>query len=299
MLRIFFACFGLALALAAGDSIAQPSDRAPPITQQQAPEPPQAPAPPVAQPPSGGQATVPVRVTDQPVAVRVVQPPKTDAQFDAEQKERDERAALGDQLLIYAALLVAVVAFLAVAFMLQAFYLGLGMRAMRRSAQLAQRNVTAAQRAFVYLDSLSWSNTGGYVSITPIWANSGTTPSRRLRISTNWKASHGELSPGFEIRYSRPPDDLFLGPNGKAELGEVLIPLRDIQAAIEERLQLHVWGRATYEDVFEGTKPHFFDFCHRVEATGAIPDNVSLTFTQFGLNNGSDQDARPQTDSSS
>ena len=32
-----------------------------------------------------------------------------------------------------------------------------------------------------------------------------------------------------------------------------LIPMRDIQAAIEERVQLYFWGRATYEDMFEGT----------------------------------------------
>ena len=51
--------------------------------------------------------------------------------------------------------------------------------------------------------------------------------------------------------------------------------MRDIQAAIEERLQLYVWGRATYEDMFEGTKPHFFEFCYRVDVTGATPDNVA------------------------
>ncbi len=50
--------------------------------------------------------------------------------------------------------------------------------------------------------------------------------------------------------------------------------MRDIQAAIEERLHLYVWGRATYEDMFEGSKPHFFEFCHRLEVTGETPGNI-------------------------
>ena len=86
--------------------------------------------------------------------------------------------------------------------------------------------------------------------ISPIWANSGTTPTRRLRIATNWKASHGELPADFDINYVRAPESLFLGPNSNAEFGTLLIPMRDVQAAIEERLHLYVWGRATYEDMF-------------------------------------------------
>ena len=198
--------------------------------------------PPTADQPPAARGPVPVRVVNPPVAVRVVEAPKTEAQFDAERKARDERAALSDQLLIYAALLVAVGAFLAIAFALQAFYLGIGLRAMRRSSQLAERNITAGQRAFIYLGSLTWSAAGGNVTISPIWANAGTIPTRRLRICTNWKASHGELSPDFDISYARPPENLFLGPSGKAEIGAIVIPMRDIQAAIEERLHLYVWA---------------------------------------------------------
>ena len=285
----------MALALvAAGGSSAQPQrpERQQPMAQtlgQAQPE--QAPAVPPSQPTlsPGAQGPMPVRVVD---PVTVVQPPKTDAQFDAEQKERDERAALNDQLLLYAALLVAVGAFLAIAFAVQVFYLGLGLRSMRRAAQVAERNIAAAQRAFVYASALDWSASDAGLKVSPVWVNSGTTPTRRLRISTNWKASHGELPPDFEINYTRPPENVFLGPTGKAEIGTLVIPMRDVQAALEERLHLYVWGRATYDDMFEGTAPHFFEFCHRVEVAGSTPGNIAVTFTQFGLSNGSDQDAR-------
>jgi hypothetical protein len=244
------------------------------------------------------QPPVPVRIVDPPLAVRVVEAPKTEAQFDAERRERDDRAALFDQLLIFAALLVAVGVFLVIAFAMQAYYQSLALRAMRRSAQLTERNIAAAQRAFVYMSALNWSAVGANVKISPIWANAGATPTRRLRISTNWKASHGELPADFDISYVRPPENLFLGPNGKAEIGTVFIPMRDIQAAIEERLNLYVWGRATYDDMFEGTKPHFFEFCQRLQVTGEAPGNIDLSFAQFGLSNGSDEDSRLPAESS-
>jgi hypothetical protein len=241
---------------------------------------------------------MPVRVTDQPLAVRVIDQPRSEAQIAAEQRDRADRTALSDQLLIFAALLVAVGAFLAIAFAVQVFYLGLGLRAMRSYSQKADRNVMATQRAFVYVSGLTWSGDSGNVRISPIWSNSGTTPTRKLRIGTNWQASHGELRPDFDIHYVQPPENLFLGPSSKAEFGAIFIPMRDIQAAIEQRLHLYVWGRATYDDLFEGSKPHFFEFCHRVEVAGETPDNIGVSFTQFGLSNGSDEDSGQNADAS-
>jgi hypothetical protein len=256
-------------------------------------------APGSAQPPAPAQAPaavvqapVPVQVVDQPLSVRALDAPKTAEQLAAEQAERAERRAFGDQLLLYAALVVAVIAFLAIAFALQTFYLGVGLRAMRRSALQIDRNVLSIQRAFVYLGGLAWGVAGANIRISPMWANAGTTPTRRLRVATNWKASHGELPPDFDINYVRAPENLFLGPSARSEFGTVFIPMRDIQAAIEQRLHLYVWGRATYDDMFEGSESHFFNFCHRLEVAGTTPNNIALRFTQFGLNNGSDEDRR-------
>jgi hypothetical protein len=275
---------------AASVAVAQTQPEPSPIAPQ--PQPPQQPS--IA--PSAIQGPVPVRVIDQPLAIKIIEQPKTEAQIGAEQRERDERAAVSDQMLILAALLVAVGAFLAIAFAVQVFYLGLGLRTMRRYSQKADRNVMATQRAFVYVSELTWSGEGDHVRIGPIWSNSGTTPTRKLRIATNWKALHGELRPDFEINYVQPPENVFLGPGSRAEFGAIFIPMRDIQAAIEQRLHLYVWGRATYDDLFEDSKQHFFEFCHRVEVAGKTPDNIGLSFTQFGLSNGSDEDSRESAD---
>jgi len=163
---------------------------------------------------------------------------------------------------------------------------------MRKAANRAERTMTTAQRAFLYIGSMAWSPAGINAKVGPAWANSGTTPTRNLRISTNWKASHGELPADFVFTYARAPERLFLGPGGRADVGSVLIPMRDVQAAIEDRVNLYFWGRATYEDMFEGSEPHFIEFCYRLDVSGATPDKVTLLFTHYGAHNRSDEDSQ-------
>ena len=67
--------------------------------------------------------------------------------------------------------------------------------------------------------------------------------------------------------------------------------MRDIQAAIEDRVHLYFWGRATYEDMFEGSEPHFIEFCYRLDVSGATPDKITLMFTHYGAHNRSDEDS--------
>ncbi len=270
---------------------APPPQPAPAPTPQAAPQPePLRPAPPaVVQPAPSAQPA-------QPVPVRVVEPAKSAEQLAREQQERDqereERDLFNNRLLMYSGLLVAVGVLLSVAFLVQTLYLLLALRSVRKVANAAQRNMTTAQRAFLYIGAMAWSPAGTNVKVTPTWANSGATPTRNLRISTNWKTSHGELPADFVFTYQRAPERLFLGPNGRADVGAALIPMRDIQAAIEERVSLYFWGRATYEDMFEGSEPHFLEFCYRLDVSGATPDKVALTFTHYGAHNRSDEDSQ-------
>jgi hypothetical protein len=310
MLRAFWARLGLSLALALAISAdsdaqtqrsrrqqpqhtqpqAQPEPPPPQPVQQAAPqpEPPREAAPPPPPPPA-----VEPRASEQaPVPVRIVETARTEAELAAAEKASDDRATLNTRLLIVAGLLVTVGLLLFVAFAVQALYLWLALRAMRRSASLAERNMTIGRRAFVYAGSLGWGAAGANVRISPTWDNSGATPARSLRISTSWKAVHGELPADFTYTYARPPDSVFIGAKGRAEVGAVLIPMRDIQAAIENRVQLYVWGRATYQDVFEGTEPHFFEFCYRLDVAGATPGNIALTFTHYGPHNRADADSQ-------
>jgi len=330
MLRAFCACLALALALSlvstgAVDAQSQQSQQQ--RRRQQQPEPPAQPVPPPAAPQAGPQTAppiapqtapppepprpapppppaapppVPPRAAEPaPVPVRIVEPAKSAEQLAREREEREaereERATFNNRLLIYSGLLVAVGALLSVAFLLQTLYLLFALRAMRKAAHRAERNMTTAQRAFLYIGAMTWSPAGANVKISPAWGNSGTTPTRNLRISTNWKTSHGELPADFVFTYARAPERLFLGPNGRADVGSVLIPMRDIQAAIEDRVNLYFWGRATYEDMFEGSEPHFIEFCYRLDVSGATPDKITLVFTHYGSHNRSDEDSQRAT----
>jgi hypothetical protein len=311
MLKAFCASLALILALTSiptGAIYAQSQQQQRQRRQEPPPpppaQPPQAapqPAPPVAAPtppppaPAAPPAAQPRTPEQAPVPVRIVEPPKSAAQLAAEmqerEREREERATFNSRLLMYSGLLVVIGLLLAMAFLVQSLYLWLALRAMRKSANAAERNMATAQRAFLYIGTMAWSPAGTNVKISPTWANSGSTPTRNLRISTNWKISHGELPADTVFTYTRPPERLFLGPGGRADVGAVLIPMRDVQAAIEERVQLYFWGRATYEDMFEGSEPHFLEFCYRLDVTGSTPDKITLTFTHFGAHNRSDEDS--------
>jgi hypothetical protein len=311
MLKAFCASLALILALASIPTGAvhaqsqqqqrQRRQEPPPPPPAQPPQPAPQPAPPVAAPtppppaPAAPPAAQPRPAEQAPVPVRIVEQPKSAAQLAAEaqerEREREERATFSSRLLMYSGLLVAVGVLLAVAFLVQSLYLWLALRGVRKSTRAIERNMATAQRAFLYIGAMAWTPAGTNVKISPTWANSGTTPTRNLRISTNWKISHGELPADTVFTYTRPPERLFLGPGGRADVGAVLIPMRDVQAAIEERVQLYFWGRATYEDTFEGSEPHFLEFCYRLDVTGATPDKIALTFTHFGAHNRSDEDS--------
>ena len=310
MLKAFCASLALILALASiptgavhAQSQQQQRQRQqpPPPPPAQPPQPAPQPAPPVAAPtppppaPVAPPAAQPRPAEQAPVPVRIVEQPKSAAQLAAEaqerEREREERATFSSRLLMYSGLLVAIGLLLGVAFLVQSLYLWLALRGVRKSTQAIERNMATVQRAFLYISEMAWAPAGTNVKISPTLANSGTTPTRNLRISTNWKISHGELPADTVFTYTRPPERLFLGPGGRADVGAVLIPMRDIQAAIEERVQLYFWGRATYEDMFEGSEPHFLEFCYRLDVTGATPDKIALTFTHFGAHNRSDEDS--------
>jgi hypothetical protein len=226
-----------------------------------------------------------------PALIRIVPSPKTEEELVAERQERDQRASLENKFMWFAALLVGIGLFQFVAIAGLGLFLWFALSAMRRPVELAENSMAVTQRAFVGVATLDWIVAGENLKIIPILENGGGTPSRSLRVSTNWRASHGELPPDFTYSFSQPPDRLFLGAHSRSALGAVVFSLRDVQAAIEGRLQLFIWGRATYNDMFEGSEPHFIEFCYRLDFGGSPPDRLAVTFAPYGPHNRSDQDA--------
>jgi outer membrane biosynthesis protein TonB len=292
VLRAWFAALGLALALAgiAAAQAQRPPQPAPAV--EPAPSQPAPPAEPTE--PAPPAATSPLMVDPRlqgPVPIRIVPNPKTEQELVAEQQERDQRSALESNLMLLVVMLVAIAFLQLVVTAAQGFFVWIGLSAMRRPMELAERNLAFAQRAFVTVGSLSARSTGQNLVVTPTLENGGATPTRGLRVSTNWRAWHGELPPDFSYNYTEPPIRMVLAARGRADIAAVEIPMRDVQAAIEDKIQLYVWGRATYDDVFEGSEPHFFEFCHRLDVTGAAPNTVAVVFAQHGAHNRTEQDS--------
>ena len=226
----------------------------------------------------------------EPVPIRVVPTPRSEEEIIAERQEREQRSELVSNLTLVVVALVAIGFLQVIVIALQALFLALGLSAVRRPMELMERNLAVAQRAFVFVGSLAARPVDANLKVTPTLENGGATPTKSLRISTNWRAAHGELPTDFVYNYSVPPSRISLPAHGRAEIGSLDIPMRDVQAVLEDRLQLYVWGRATYEDVFEGSEPHFAEFCYRLDVAGSVP-NVVVTFTPVGPHNRSEQDS--------
>jgi hypothetical protein len=249
-------------------------------------------APPVETPPGAPPLVEPRSTQQGPVSIRIVPAPKTEEELIADRQDRDQRTALQFNLTLFAALLVAVGFLQVIAIAAQGLFLWVGLNAIRRPVEVAERNLETVQRAFVYVGSLEWDVVASGLKVAATLENGGATPTRGLRISTNWRAWHGELPSDFIYNYVQSPDRLFLGARSRMKIGTVVIPMRDVQAALEERLHLYFWGRATYEDMFEGSDPHFVEFCFRLIPAGALPGQLSLTFQPFGPHNRTEQDGQ-------
>ena len=172
MLRAWFAALGLALALAgiAAAQAQRPPQPAPAV--EPAPSQPAPPAEPTE--PAPPAATSPLMVDPRlqgPVPIRIVPNPKTEQELVAEQQERDQRSALESNLMLLVVMLVAIAFLQLVVTAAQGFFVWIGLSAMRRPMELAERNLAFARRAFVTVGSLSarsdWSSAGDI--ITGLW----------------------------------------------------------------------------------------------------------------------------------
>ncbi len=182
-----------------------------------------------------------------------------------------------------------------------------------KSIKFGRDEFKTTQRAFVYLDSLVahfsllYDNPSSLqyerkskldadlivtgLWIQPIWRNSGSTPTKNMRIQV-WFGNGEHWSPG---QYQNPtPTPFFLGP--QATSGSKLIDVHS--GFINELIEWKnnpvgtipppmIWGRADYEDVFG--ESHFTEWCYSPEATRTDPtERLRISFVQADQHNRSD-----------
>ena len=215
-----------------------------------------------------------------PLPVRVVPTPKSEEQLAAERQEREQRPSLQHQSADLRGAAGRGRCFSGSSpSRCRLLPLASALRAMRQPVRAgrAQRDDRAARlrlRRRARLERRPAATSGS--------ARHGRTPARRRRATPHQHQLEGlarRAAGRLRVNYVRPPEQLFLGPAAKAEFGAMLIPMRDIQAAIEERLHLYFWGRATYEDMFEGASRISSSSAIALEVTGATPGNIALRFT--------------------
>jgi hypothetical protein len=183
--------------------------------------------------------------------------------------------------------------------------------AANRSAEIAERALIAGQRAFV---SVSFEPSAGKSvetnkittwNFTPIWWNSGDTPTRNMQNHINIKLFDGSLPNdwGFPDLWAaniavedRLPVPLGRAPKGTVRGQAVGVSVDQMKEVIAGTKRLYMWGWASYNDVFPRTMLHVTRFAVQIVAGGDPTDNgkTSVIFHFARKYNCSDEECEHQ-----
>jgi hypothetical protein len=100
---------------------------------------------------------------------------------------------------------------------------------------------------------------------TPLWENTGQTPTKKLNVITG--IHPGEFEEGFNFKIDRAAPSM-LGPKGILTGESYLIGLPEIYEIKAGKRIVYIWGRAEYNDVFPNTRRHYINFCHKIVVAG-------------------------------
>ena len=183
--------------------------------------------------------------------------------------------------------------------------------AAKDSAEIAERALIAGQRAFV---SVSYQTSAGrdfktknivQWIFTPIWTNAGNTPTRNMANHINVGVRDAEIDDDFDFPdqwntdvppEKRRPVPLGIAPKAWISGQAVGISVGDIDAAINGKKFLYIWGWASYEDVFPRTALHVTRFANRIAVGGDAhnPAEISFSFPLLWKYNCSDEECTRQ-----
>lgn len=180
------------------------------------------------------------------------------------------------------------------------------------AADVAKSALTDIERAFVFCTNQEISppinndTKLGMFTIAFGFSNTGKTWAKHCRTYMSWKSFDSIMPEAFDFCDQNPipeqkwaekePGKTFIGPNGRINLGPVMIPSRFIIDALEGRGHVYIWAWCEYDDIFQGTKRHRTEFCVRVQPLHAPIEPeagkkaVSAAFIHHNTFNGADDD---------
>jgi hypothetical protein len=172
------------------------------------------------------------------------------------------------------------------------------------SADMASVSATAQLRPYVFIKEFKYASHAdqlnpdrcSFWSISPLWENVGTTPTRGLRINDNYAVPDAPIPADFSFAdsmndYNTP---LHIGPHGSVYGAEIRIS-SDIMLAVQNQTKhLYIWGWAKYGDLFDSRGTRVTKFARRVQVRGnpikplSNTNRVELIFTSIPMHNCSD-----------
>ncbi len=202
--------------------------------------------------------------------------------------------------------LVGFALFLILSSIIQALWLRRAVEAAEHSTNLVGSALIATQRAYVSLREFRVNTTRlsaiediQSCSVQPIWENGGTTPVRNGRSHVSWKyferaipadvelADFDEKGNRIVIQDDYQP--LTIGPRGMAQAPVIMIEGQTIRSVRENLGRLLIWGWAEYDDIFEGSPRHRFEFCYQMVVTGSL-SHSHIAFSMYKRFNGADDE---------
>jgi hypothetical protein len=181
-----------------------------------------------------------------------------------------------------------------------------------------ERALKTTERAFVFIDGFDfelttradgkrplefyegepdWHRTNPELVITrfalqPRWKNSGTTPTKNMRIQVNWCSPDRGQVPPIDYIYRDEPTPFFLAPKAIEPSDVINVP--SAAAIVNWSMRpiglcplILVWGRAEYDDVFDGE--HVVQWCYQLRLSRPITgEPMRASMIQWGDYNRAD-----------
>jgi hypothetical protein len=181
----------------------------------------------------------------------------------------------------------------------------------KKSAEIAERALIAGQRAFIsvvfepYASKNIETDRITAWNFTPVWQNSGNTPTKEMHNHINIRIFDGPLPRDWDFPDSWPantpvadrrPTPLGAPPKGTVRGQSVGISVDQMRDIVSGSKQLYMWGWAIYNDVFPNTVQHVTRFAVQIVAGGdpTDKDKMSFGFQLVGRYNCSDEECDRQ-----
>lgn len=139
----------------------------------------------------------------------------------------------------------------------------------KNANDITKQELVELQRAFVFPGDPKITPEGKSIDIYLPIENSGTTPTREMRMHVSYLWMATEFPKDFQFpdiwEAGQPHINRRFSLAPKGQSGEhLLIPVDIALAVFKRQIKLQIWGWARYNDIFDGTPQHITKFCYEV-----------------------------------